>query len=549
LPLVIAEGIFSMFLGGTYMTKADSLFILIFSSFLMLNIQAKTITSDRALNKEYKRYCEEIKKYHVKSAYKVNCYSNYHHFNSDALKSYRTSASREIKIAGYNLLHPGNAKNSYKDYRLVAKVMNKFDLVAATELLPSLSRDRQNNADVIAFLRSNPSSSDAAIAKTLYREPGYIKVLEELRKIDSSWALLLTPRGDASKSSHVHELSGFYYRAKVVKPVTNYHCKGITESGSGTPYACYPNLRSSFMGRDTSKVFSRRPFLGRFQSRNFDFSLLTSHVIFTSPSDSTEMKNILKPSFGVSNYTDIGRGVYKVNYARIAETKIILEFMDKYRAAHKEDDIIYVGDMNLEKSNSYLDTLMKDFPGGELLISTPTTMAITRYDVDGRSTEGLASNFDHFIMDNKESKECLTSSGKSTAKVISYFEGDILDDIRTKYFVRSTSRFDKYAFDNELEDISTSGLVKKYRMTSSGKAKMEKLAKEYESTLRKRKTISRNRIVIDEESKIKERVGLFKKRLFEEQQYDRTFYRVYKEVLSDHLPIEITCRTSSSDDD
>jgi len=556
------------------MSRVTKLLLFIAATFISLGSVAKSISNDRALNREYRRVCMEIKKYSVKSAYSVDCYTNYHHFNSDAAYRYYSSTNAsKIKIAGYNLWHPGNPKSSYKDYKIMAKLMNKFDLVSAVELLAAISRDADNNENVVDFLYSAPSvirkleasssseskrklaafKKDYEVAKTLYREPGYLKVLNELRKLDRSWALILTPRGDAGKPTHVHELAGFYYRAKVVKPIVNDHCKSIKESGDGEPIACFPNLRASFMGRDTSGVFSRRPFLGSFKSRNFDFSLLTSHVVFTSPSDSSDMRKILKPSFGVSNYTSVGRGVSKVTYARFAESKIILEFMEKYRAEYNDKDIIYVGDMNLESSKTFWDKIMPEFPGSELLVTGGTSLALTRYDVDRKPTKGETSNYDHFIADPKVSSECFTSSGRSTAKPVSYYSGDIHKAIMSKYIVRSTNKsnfdFEKDFDDSFEEDFSPTSLSIKYRMTSAGKAKMNKLLATYEKSLKARKTIRRNQVIIDEESKIKEKVKLFKKRMFLEQQYDRTFYRVYKEVLSDHFPVEMTCKTSLSDDD
>ncbi len=552
------------------MRKALLVYISLLLPFLAVQVQAKSVRADRAMNKEYRRKCLEIREYHVKADYDVDCYTNYHHFNSDAAyRYYSSSAKSSIKVAGYNVWHPGNPKSSYKDYAIMAKLVNKFDLVSAVELLASISRDKENNENVIDFLYSASSvirkleastsasakkklvefKKDHKIAKTLYRSPGYIKLLEELRKLDPSWALILTPRGEAAKETHVHELAGFYYRARSVKPIKNSHCKELSESGHGDPVACFPNLRASFMGRDTSKVFSRRPFLASFQSGDFDFSLLTSHVVFTSPTDPIEMRNILRPSFGVSNYSDIGRGVYKANYARFAESKIILEFMEKFRSQYKEKDIIYVGDMNLEESKTYWPNLMPEFPGGKLLVTEGTSLALTRYDVDGRATQGFASNYDHFIMDPKYSRECLTSSGATTAKPVTYYKGQVHKDIMSKYIIRSTNK-DNFSFEEGVESsFPTAELSIKYRMTAQGKEKMNKLLKLYEKSLKSRKTIRRGQVVIDEENKIKEKVRLFKKRMFLEQQYDRTFYRVYKEVLSDHFPIAMTCRTSLRDDD
>ena len=62
----------------------------------------------------------------------------------------------------------------------------------------------------------------------------------------------------------------------------------------------------------------------------------------------------------------------------------------------------------------------------------------------------------------------------------------------------------------------------------------------YKEKLSKVYTIKRKEIVKDD-SKTDLKVSYFKERVFMSQLRNNTFYRVYKEILSDHYPISLDC--------
>ncbi|MCO4792069.1 MAG: hypothetical protein KC493_00035 [Bacteriovoracaceae bacterium] len=522
----------------------------------------------------YKEKCQEIKKYIVGSKFSVDCYHNYHHYNSKAYKSNynktKVKSKGRLKVAGYNLWHPGSLRSGFKDLTLVAKIMNRWDLISATELLPVIGRDEENNKAVVEFLEEGPSliealkkSNDERIseiktdlkkAKSLYRAPGYLKILEELRKLDRSWALLLAPRGEAAKSSHVQELVGFFYRSSMLKPIVNEHCEEYKTSRGGTPFACIPNLKKEFMGRDTRQVFSRRPFMANFESGNFDFTMITSHIIFTSPDEENQIARILKPSFGVSSYEDIGIGVTKETYARVAETKIILEFMNKLREFYYEEDILYTGDMNLNHSNQYWSELLKELPGSSVFVKEPTTLSQPRFHSTGVPTNGNSNDFDHFIFSKKKTRECMNGS-KDTVNIFPYYTGTVQTYLKSNYLIRDPAEIvintivDEVLGINEADTIDSDDKVEfDYSMIPGAKSKMSIKVKAFEKSLKGVKTIKNNRIVWDD-YRFKEKVEFYKRRVFTDQLRNRFYYRVYAELISDHFPIYMTCKTSMSDDD
>ncbi|RPJ76463.1 MAG: hypothetical protein EHM20_07410, partial [Alphaproteobacteria bacterium] len=231
---------------------------------------------DKTKLAEYNRACQLNDILLVRKQFKVECYSNYQHYGPTSVT--KKSSSRPLRIAGYNLLHPGTSKALFKDYSLVAKIMNKYDLVSGMELLGVVGHDRANNESVIDLLTSNKKAAEDLIilrekttdpkkineiderlakiasvnqtAYSLYRSPGYYKILMALKKLDPSWALILSPRGDSALEGSVEEMVGFFYRANEVTPAKNPHCTEYKDENGGDPIACIINVGEKFMGKN-----------------------------------------------------------------------------------------------------------------------------------------------------------------------------------------------------------------------------------------------------------------------------------------------------------
>jgi hypothetical protein len=549
-------------------------------AFVSISAFSKTVEEDREYISKLISECENNKKFLVKNSYSVECLRTHQHYNSLSTKRYSESTALrqgKVRIGGYNLWHPGSQNSIHKDYKLVAKIMNDFDVVSAMELLPLVNIDLKNNNSVLNFIEETPDKikelkaelrsatrsgdsqrvaalkskiskreADLKKAPSLYRAPGYLKLLAELRKLDSTWSLILSPRGDSAKVIHVKELTGFYYRGRTVKPITNEHCQETYKREKGKKIACFPNLRKSFMGRETSFAFSRRPLLASFKSGKFDFSLLTSHVIFTSPhpvEKKEEMERILLPSFGVKTYVGLGVGVDSQTYARFAESKLVLELMEKLKAKYKEKDILYIGDMNLVGKNSYWGTLLKDHSDPSLLIEDETSLSISQFNSQGERTNAMASNYDHFIAPKGRFTNCQKRNGEFDVKRISYTSGEIKSYIDDNYIVRS-KRLKNIELDevieSEDESISEESFVNDYTLTRDGQKQLNVQMRNLANKLKKVYTIKRSEIVKDD-SKIELKLKYFKERVFMSQLKKNTFYRVYKEVISDHYPILMNC--------
>ncbi len=454
--------------------------------------------------------CHQFKKWVVKNKYSVVCSKNYQHYNSKAYKKYDQGKDKFVRIGSFNSWNVGSDVSRFKDLKILAQLANQYDLLAAQELLPTVGKDKENNKKVLNYISQNPDQIKEA-AK-LYRLPGFLKILSELRKFDDSWALILSPIADGTQNSHHREHTGFFYRAKKVIPVANEHCSKRTDHKDGLPFACFPDLTSRFLGKVVRDVFSRRPFIANFKSGKFTFTAITSHTTFTSPANPEDMRKILRPSFGVEDYREIGKGVTKQNYARFAEIKIILDLMIEMKKRYRQKDIFYLGDMNVSQRNPYWKELIAD-KEFDLFGNVPTTMAM------GYGTKGEANDLDHVLLNPQETNECAKANSHFKISRYKFTDGKIGALIRSKYLVRNSSGS---------------------AMTSIGRKRMEAVISSYRKKWKTLKTI-KGGVIVPDTSKIEQNIELLKERIFKGQLKKETYYRFYKEIISDHYPIGFTC--------
>lgn len=547
-----------------------SIQLILLSSLLCISAFAQI---DIQIREDYQAECNEIKDF-VEADYNVACNINYHHYNSSAYrKNYsktRAKNAGKVRIGGFNVLHPGMSKTRYKDYRRVAELIDEFDVIGVTELLPLIADDLKNNQSVVEFIKETPKEieelkeelnslkdarqtatntrkqeeieakiesleSDLKDARDVYRKPGYLKILDALheRTGNKEWALLLSPRGEAAKKTDVQELVGYYYRTTVVKPKVNQYCRDIRTYGRGTPFACIPNMGKDMLGENKKDMFSRRPFLAEFISGDFSFVLLASHVIYTSPTDAANMKRILQQSFGVDHYDALGIGANKGNYARFAEVKVTLDFMEQLRKRFNQKDVILIGDLNLEHDNQFWDTVLQSMPGAKLYVEDLTTVSTAE------KTGGFASAYDHFIFDETETSECIDPrKRKVVANVVNFYEGRVGGNVRRTYNVRT----DRMSGGKYIRD------TRKYNRVLG--VYVDPLKNGEETIL----TIGRKKIKVDgrdvsvegiikDEDTIENYVKKFASRVLDSQLKPSSYYEYFKQVISDHMPITMSCST------
>ena len=471
------------------------------------------------------------------------------------------------------------SKALFKDYKKIAQLINQFDVVGVTELIPLVANDFDNNLAVVEFIKKTPDEikelnadvkrlkkeqskkysvvrdrqiilskkkiaqlkRDLKKAASLYRQPGYLKILTELQKLKSGneWALIIAPRGEAAETSPTVELVGYYYRASVVKPKENDYCKDTRKFGRATPLACIVNMSEADLGEDKSHVFSRRPFLAEFISGRFSFVLLTSHIIFDSPSDESLMQKIVSSAFGVNSYEELGIGVQKGNYARFSEVKVTLDFIQRFFNKNKNKDIIYMGDFNLESENQFWPEVLSAWEGSQLYVTEKTSTNQARYNADGEPTNGVTSNYDHFIFNPKITKECINRKGTITGGAFDFQTGTFGKMIDKVYKIREESLVaqSEYQLNQEKSDSVYQKYVAPYLRANSEKyLTIGKVTHTYQN---KHKIISKG--IIQSTNEMEFFAKYFQERVMDSQLNDSSYYYFYEQLMSDHLPIYMEC--------
>lgn len=508
-----------------------------------------------------------ISNYPNDQKYEVKCEDNYSLYNAKATaKHYNKKKAREngkVKILSFNLLYPGQSRTQYKSYKIIATIMNKYDVVSGLELLGSTGSDNKINFNVLKEIAKltalqrqlKISSQFISIASVLerfsmgrkwinqqtlklmsvYKKPGYLKLLEELRKLDSSWSLIISAQSNTGKPSNIQELVGFYFKAKKVKLFPNQYCKEIYSKASGPSYACTPKFDKQFFGIDAGFVFSRRPFMANFESGNFDFTMLASHVVFITPKKTEIVNKILKTTFGLQSIEDLkGSGVRIDTYARFAEVKLTMDLIKKMQEVYSEKDIIFAGDFNLEAKNKFWkNPLMNNGLDFKLLVTEKTSLLKkASFKRDGTILNaGYSRNYDHFMINADATSECDIQSAGRFDFINNKAIKKIID---TNYIVRN----------KEL----VAGIL--YSIHNNAKSIIASRTAELRVKLREEKKIFHSQIVPrytqEEEDLI---IFNYHQRVFESQMSSNTYYRIYAELISDHAPIGISCSTNRVDDD
>ena len=496
--------------------------------------------------------CQELRGFLNSKLGDIDCLDQYHHFNSSGSRNFYTTQNsltkRQVRISTFNVYQAGSTRTEFKDYELMAKMINHWDVIGTTELVNVIGIDKRHNEAVTNHYKKllqhyrelvktkapkkeqSKVLSKISLLKKQYELPGYVKILTELQKLDPSWSLLLSGNTEGTKTATIRELSGYFYRSSSVKPVINEYCKKYYKFSKA--YGCYPKFNKETYGHDVADLFARRPFIGSFKSGNFDFTLVTTHVVFNAPSDENLRKRIIKAAFGVDHYTEIGEGVTSRTYARFAEMTHILNFMRNYKMSFKENDLILLGDFNLEAKNPYWKTLFDENPGMEIKIEGATSLSQSKTLSDGSSTHGTSNNYDHFVLDTKITSQC---AGKKNAKVFNFLENSFRKLIDKKYLVRT---------DNAYVHPDT-GLDMFY-LDQKGKNKALKITEKIVKRLKSKYTVRRGEIVprFDLEKKAEDVV----RKLIEPQLFERSYYRYFQETISDHLPVFMNCSNQQDDD-
>lgn len=482
--------------------------------------------------------CEFVKHYLAKDLKLiVECKNNYMLFchrkgNSKARtcrKSKEKAASPEkLKIAGFNVFNlgkemdfKGGRETFFKNNDFLVEIINQWDLVAAIELKHFAKQDFAFNlelADNITNFKANKShelietvnkkdrSVSASELKGMFIVPPYLEVLKGLHdRGDKTWTLILSNElfGKKAEDTLNNELAGFFYRRKNV---------GLTRTAYCKDYAC------AVPAKEFSAPIQRKPFIASFKAGgNFDFTFAALHFRYRVPQrPKKEGGGLDEVAYGklldAFNVEEVaGKKMPKEEMGRFSEVKLVSDFIGRQiKSKAKEKDWILFGDFNLpapgkddaeerRKDKIYKAAWYgKDDKKGVIANFVDALPVVNEKTTLGKFE--LANKFDHFIFapGSNEFKRCNTES----AKVFDFTDKDVF------------SYPSSYIESLDLEEWKA--WMKKARKFKKGKL-----------------------IPAHSDKKIEYLARGFTDRLI--KSYKEGTKTVYKELISDHLPIYMEC--------
>lgn len=371
----------------------------------------------------------------------------------------RGSKNSNIKIAGFNVYNlgmgqdfSGNKLTGLKQNSILAETIAQFDLTGAVELKHLAKEDRSYNEKLltaIADLRSGKRDKIKFISRTKekselglsdiqdqFRVPEYLKVLNELIKRDSNFALVLSndlfPR--LSDDLLNNELSGFFYKRNKLnlRP---------------TPYCGKKVGACAVKAEDFPAEIARKPFLATFKAGKMEFTMAAVHFRFRAPTKKVNKKPVLdealyNPMLEVFNFEKETGYVYNVKikshkkekeetHSRFAEAKMTIDFLGTQLASGGVKDPILYGDFNLaaprndspapdrkkdeDKQEAFKvawDKILLGMKGADVYVNTPSTVG----------KEELGSQFDHLVLAKKGK---LANCDVDNAKVFNFTDAEV----------------------------------------------------------------------------------------------------------------------------
>jgi hypothetical protein len=396
-------------------------------------------------------------------------------------------------------------------------IQQRWDMVTATEVYPQRGEHKQRNAKFLEVLSRHGLSKKQV--RALYEPSDYIKLLEMLNELDNdkSWSLIMTPSSQGSTRTS-QEMTAYYYKANRMTPVPNKYCQVVHQrkrSGERLrqgAIACLPEVSQSM-----SPYIAKIPFIASFKVNRADFTFLSTHQRATGPGD-RYIKRIVRNyfSFPVPRMT-------KQYIGRAVELDFAIKTMEQLKRVNQDQDIMLMGDINLEipTGNREKDEFWQNIigPNREIWIDEPTTISRTR----------LTSKYDHFIVDKVATRECDSNS----ARVVNFTQPAVLSQILGTPFrqVPAVLAGIKESYIRELKNIvqiktvRTGELVYPYLLRANDTQGQ-----------RNQKTQQLNTELRNYDRVISTPFGR------------RNYFSPGMFLLSDHLPIAITCRINRDDD-
>ncbi len=446
--------------------------------------------------------CDQRSLFDMNERFNWVCTDNYVHIFPQ--KAVLQKAPQKINIGSFNVYHLGDDQARLKDLNAMAIIMNKWDLVGVTEMMPHPSAYADENRKLREVMKENQQKIPADWRVV---EPGYYKLLKELQTKDPTWSLIFQPMPEGEGSTG--EMAGFFYRARKVQLRNWNYCpkSGLTDkinpNVSGLNFGCLAQVSPN-----QAKLMSRKAFIANFKSGKFDFIAAVSHTRFrpASAPDQLDQQKEICAKYPAGAECSIP----KDKVGRFYEIKAVVDqfpFLETF-----DKDVMYMGDFNLEYITNTQAAWNAAIFAGE-------GYAVYQHENTSLSLplEKLANSYDHFILKAEALKECDFST------IHSYDFTKIGTDQADSELKRLSYLLNP-GYHKKTEKAQTAFLDQQIRL--------EKIKNEY-----------RARGLTSEE---KEKLAAEIKRSIVRLKNNK--FWILREYLSDHVPIEISCSTKKDDD-
>lgn len=455
----------------------------------------------------------------------VECTDDYLLYESKTLNKKKPE---NIKLGSFNIIRIGQAQTRFKRNDFVAQIINQWDLVTVVEIMTMGSESLAHNENIDTLAASLDASARDK-AESSYEIPRYLPILAELRKMDPSWSLIMSPRGTGETTAS-YEYTGFFYRNGMIQNAKTAFC--------GDKRGCLtPISRENF-----ENLVSRSPFVARFKSGKLDFNAAGLHLRFRAPAN--DCASGTAPKKGEKKCVDYSRAEKDIvnDYLKVSgKTKInkedarYLELAVAHRVLETSpEDVLLMGDFNLEFKDRTKD-LWKFAVGHEhVLVQEKTSIS---------GLNGLANEYDHFVYVPKDKlAKCNAASAKSFNFILDLdnptTDVPALKDLSQFMLKRKSKPADLLReFKDQIANQTMIESCTKKSCTSTSRydeAMAKKLVCLYE-----RNVLDKTDLKCTEETAEGEDA--------EEDSGASTAkkqpYKVYHELISDHIPIEMECST------
>lgn len=348
------------------------------------------------------------KRYFANARVQLSCEPYVHIYHSNAPVTPPNRGA--LMIGQFNVLRLGEESSQFKDFGLLAKIINQWDIVGAVELTPTKEDVREHNNEI--------EDLNNELYRNSFLIPGHIRLLLALQILDPSWSLIMSPEARGEGSSG--ELAGFYYRASLVKPAPNKYCTALTGKllTEGCTARFAPNI---------DPLISRPPFIATFQTiTKRMYTLVTSHLRFDA--SNAEEQALLKLYPG-----DCSRCPKKDEFqARFAEARATSVLVSQLQRSENHT-VIWGGDFNFSPADAEglpLNYILGPLQGAKMLNTSLTSLA---------KETGLTSSYDHFVLGRTALNECDPNS----VAVFDFRNPQLLPEVGT-YQARAETLFLQY---------------------------------------------------------------------------------------------------------